>query len=64
MRTLSIGGSASLKNYVKYNAKADKWFARGAGGDEVEVQRPTSSSISTTSPPVGSGSEKARRRNG
>ena len=40
MRTLSIGGSASLKNYVKFNAKADKWFARGADGEEVEVQRP------------------------
>ena len=27
---LNIGGSANLKNYVKYNAKADKWFVRGA----------------------------------
>ena len=25
---------------MKFNAKADKWFARGADGEEVEVQRP------------------------
>src|SRR6478736_634479 len=40
MRTLNIGGSASLKNYVKFNAKADKWFVRGPDGADLEVQRP------------------------
>lgn len=38
---LNIGGSASLKNYVKFNAKADKWFVRGADGEDAEIQRPT-----------------------
>ena len=38
---LNIGGSANLKNYVKYNAKADKWFVRGADGEDAEIQRPT-----------------------
>ena len=38
---LNIGGSVSLKNYVKFNAKADKWFVRGADGEDAEIQRPT-----------------------
>jgi hypothetical protein len=38
---LNIGGSANLKNYVKYNAKADKWFVRGADGEDKEIARPT-----------------------
>jgi hypothetical protein len=25
---LNIGGSGIIKPYVKYNAKADKWFVR------------------------------------
>jgi hypothetical protein len=41
MTTLNIGGSANLKSYVKYNAKADKWFVRGADGEEKEIERPT-----------------------
>ena len=40
MTTLSIGGSANLKSYVKYNAKADKWFVRGTDGEEREIERP------------------------
>lgn len=38
---LSIGGTGNGKPYVKYNAKADKWFARGAEGQDVEIERPT-----------------------
>jgi hypothetical protein len=38
---LNIGGSGSIKPYVKYNAKADKWFVRGPDGGDVEIQRPT-----------------------
>jgi hypothetical protein len=37
---LNIGATGSSKPYVKCNAKADKWFARGETGD-VEVGRPT-----------------------
>ena len=37
---LHIGASGAVKSYVKYNSKADKWFARGDGGD-VEIDRPT-----------------------
>jgi hypothetical protein len=38
---LQIGGSGTVKPFSKYNAKSDKWFVRGAGGEEVEIQRPT-----------------------
>jgi hypothetical protein len=38
---LNIGGSGSIKPYVKYNAKADKWFVRGPDGGDVEISRPT-----------------------
>lgn len=38
--TLNIGASGTIKPYAKYNSKADKWFAKGDGGD-VEVARPT-----------------------
>jgi hypothetical protein len=41
MPTLNIGGSATLKIYVKFNAKADKWFVRGTEGEEKEIERPT-----------------------
>ena len=37
---LNIGASGSIKPYVKYNSKSDKWFAKGEDGD-VEIQRPT-----------------------
>ena len=37
---LNIGASGSIKPYVKFNAKADKWFAKGENGD-VEIARPT-----------------------
>jgi hypothetical protein len=37
---LNIGASGSIKPYVKFNAKADKWFAKGEMGD-VEIGRPT-----------------------
>lgn len=37
---LNIGGNGNIRNYVKFNAKADKWFVRGADGD-VEIRRPT-----------------------
>jgi hypothetical protein len=30
-----------VKPYVKYNAKADKWFVRGTDGDDQEISRPT-----------------------
>ena len=39
--SLNIGGSGSLKPYAKFNAKADKWFARGPEGEDVEIPRPT-----------------------
>ena len=38
--SLNIGASGSITPYAKYNAKADKWFARGEDGD-VEIARPT-----------------------
>jgi hypothetical protein len=37
---LQIGGSGSGKPFIKYNAKADKWFVRGAGGEDAEITRP------------------------
>ena len=37
---LNIGGSGSSKAYVKFNAKADKWFVRGADGKDAEIARP------------------------
>jgi hypothetical protein len=37
---LAIGATGTTKPYVKINAKADKWFIRGADGDQ-EIQRPT-----------------------
>jgi hypothetical protein len=39
--TLNIGGTGASKPYVKYNAKADKWFTRGLDGKDTEIQRPT-----------------------
>jgi hypothetical protein len=36
---LNIGATGSIKPYVKFNAKADKWFAKGESGD-VEIVRP------------------------
>jgi hypothetical protein len=39
--SLNIGGSGIIKPYCKYNAKADKWFVRGADGEDAEIQRPT-----------------------
>ena len=38
---LNIGGTGVTKPYCKYNAKADKWFVRGATGEDAEIQRPT-----------------------
>jgi hypothetical protein len=38
---LNIGGSSNLRPFCKYNAKADKWFIRGAEGDDVEIAPPT-----------------------
>lgn len=38
---LNIGGSGNARPYCKYNAKADKWFVRGADGQDQEIQRPT-----------------------
>ena len=38
---LNIGGTGIAKPYCKYNAKADKWFVRGATGEDAEIQRPT-----------------------
>ncbi len=38
---LNIGGTGNGKPYCKYNAKADKWFVRGADGEDAEIQRPT-----------------------
>ncbi len=37
---LNIGASGNIKPYVKFNAKADKWFVKGDDGD-VEIARPT-----------------------
>ena len=38
---LNIGGTGIAKPYCKYNAKADKWFVRGADGEDAEIARPT-----------------------
>lgn len=38
---LNIGASGTIKPYVKYNAKADKWFVRAEGGGDLEIARPT-----------------------
>ena len=38
---LNIGGSGIIKPYVKYNAKADKWFVRSPEGEDQEIARPT-----------------------
>ncbi len=38
---LNIGGSGTIKPYVKYNAKADKWFVRSPEGGDQEIMRPT-----------------------
>jgi hypothetical protein len=38
---LNIGGTGTIKPWVKFNSKADKWFVRGPEGGEVEIQRPT-----------------------
>jgi len=38
---LNIGNTGNGKPYCKYNAKADKWFVRGADGEDREIQRPT-----------------------
>lgn len=38
---LNIGGSGIVKPYVKYNAKADKWFVRAPEGGDQEIARPT-----------------------
>jgi hypothetical protein len=39
--SLNIGGTGKSKPYAKYNAKADKWFARGPDGEDREIPRPT-----------------------
>jgi hypothetical protein len=41
MATLNIGGSGTIKPWVKFNSKADKWFVRGPEGGDMEIQRPT-----------------------
>ena len=38
---LQIGGSGTGKPFLKFNAKADKWFFRGASGEDAEIPRPT-----------------------
>lgn len=38
---LNIGGSGSIKPYVKFNAKSDKWFVRAPEGGDKEIPRPT-----------------------
>ena len=39
--SLNIGGSGNARPFCKYNAKADKWFIRGADGEDVEIDAPT-----------------------
>ena len=39
--TLNIGGTSNSKPYFKYSAKSDKWFVRGADGQDKEIERPT-----------------------
>ena len=34
-------GSGSGRPYVKYNANAGRWYARGDNGQDVEIQAPT-----------------------
>ena len=34
-------GSGSGRPYVKYNAKAGRWYIRGDNGQDVEIQAPT-----------------------
>ena len=34
-------GSGSGRPYVKYNAKAGRWYVRGDNGEDVEIQAPT-----------------------
>jgi hypothetical protein len=38
---LNIGGTGTIKPWVKFNSKADKWFVRGSEGGDLEIQRPT-----------------------
>ena len=38
--SLNIGANGNITAYVKFNAKADKWFVKGDDGD-VEIARPT-----------------------
>jgi hypothetical protein len=38
---LNIGGSGIAKPFVKFNAKADKWFVRSPEGGDQEIARPT-----------------------
>src|SRR5262249_9140346 len=38
---LNIGSTGNGKPYLKYNAKADKWFVRGTEGEDQEIQRPS-----------------------
>ena len=38
--SLNLGMSGDFKPYVKFNAKADKWFVPGENGDQ-EIGRPT-----------------------
>jgi hypothetical protein len=39
--TLNIGGSGVTRPFVKFNAKADKWFVRSPEGGDQEIARPT-----------------------
>ena len=41
MPMLNIGGSGIAKPFVKFNAKADKWFVRSPEGGDQEIARPT-----------------------
>jgi hypothetical protein len=38
---LNIGGTGNGKPYFKYSAKSDKWFVRGADGQDKEIGPPT-----------------------
>jgi hypothetical protein len=38
---LNIGGASNSKPYFKYSAKSDKWFVRGADGQDKEIGPPT-----------------------
>ena len=37
--SLNIGANGNITGYVKFNAKADKWFVKGEDGD-IEIARP------------------------